>query len=70
MALKLDMSKAYDRVEWRFLDVTMRKMGSVDLIMACVESASYQVLVNGVPKTNFENAALLKLFDILQNLEH
>ena len=54
MALKLDLSKVYDRVEWRFLELTMRKMGFckqwVDLIMSCIGSASYQILVNGVPK--------------------
>ena len=54
IALKLDMSKVYDRVEWRFLDLTMRRMGFskrwVDLIMTCVGSVSYQILVNGVPK--------------------
>ena len=29
MALKLDMSKAYNKVEWRFLETTMRKMAFV-----------------------------------------
>ena len=54
VALKPDMSKAYDRVEWRFLDLTIRRTGFsnrwVDLIMACVGSVSYQILVNGVSR--------------------
>ena len=50
-AIKLDMSKAYDRVEWGFLEKIMRKLGFadqwVDLIMKCVTTVTYRVKVNG-----------------------
>ena len=51
MGLKLDMSKAYDRVEWVFLENIMRSMGFAEdwirLIMMCLSSVSYSVLING-----------------------
>ncbi|XP_019198916.1 PREDICTED: uncharacterized protein LOC109192676 [Ipomoea nil] len=50
-ALKLDMTKAYDRMEWPFLRNMMLALGFdarwVELIMVCVITVSYNFLVNG-----------------------
>jgi hypothetical protein len=51
MGIKIDMSKTYGKVEWVFLEAIMRKMEFsevwVKLIMECVSSVSYSILVNG-----------------------
>jgi hypothetical protein len=48
--VKLDMHKAYDRVEWIFLENMMRRLGFdgrwISLMMACVSSVHYQVRFN------------------------
>ncbi|KAL9658994.1 hypothetical protein QQ045_028253 [Rhodiola kirilowii] len=49
-SVKVDMSKAYDRVEWLFLERLLYKMGFatiwIDRVMRCVRSLSYQIKVN------------------------
>lgn len=54
MSLKLDMSKAYECVEWSYLEKVMTMLGfhpTFDsLIMACVTTATFSVLINGYPR--------------------
>ncbi|KAL3839206.1 hypothetical protein ACJIZ3_023797 [Penstemon smallii] len=51
MAIKLDLSKAYDRVEWDFLRAVMIRLGFdvrfVNLIMTCVSTVTYSFILNG-----------------------
>ncbi|GAU37194.1 hypothetical protein TSUD_30590 [Trifolium subterraneum] len=50
LALKIDISKAYDKVDWGFLRGVMSKMGFTDVwirwVMMCVSSVNYSVLMN------------------------
>ena len=50
-AYKLDLSKAYDRVDWDFLEQALTKWGFsaewLTWIMACVKSVTYSVKFNG-----------------------
>ncbi|KAL9676413.1 hypothetical protein QQ045_004627 [Rhodiola kirilowii] len=44
MSLKLDMSKAYDRIEWQFLEKILTKFGFPSRwVMKCVTTVSYKI---------------------------
>ena len=49
--LKVDFKKAFDSVQWDFIRLLLLKLGFpgnfVHLVMACVETTSYSVSVNG-----------------------
>ena len=51
LALKLNVSKAYNRVEWGFLKGMMIKLGFlevwVDRVMSCVSTPSFSIRING-----------------------
>ena len=50
-ALKLDVSKAYDRLEWNFLEHMLFKFGFnetwIARILMCIKSVSYNFIQNG-----------------------
>jgi hypothetical protein len=71
-AVKLDMSKAYDRVEWSFLQKMKEKLGFserwINLIMKCISTVSYRIKVNGeltdeiVPSRGLARGPFIPLF--------
>ena len=64
MAVKLDISKAYDQVEWGFFRNIMIKLGLdcrwVNLAMETITTASYSIIINGEPKSFFSPSIGIK----------
>ena len=69
MAIKLDLQKAYDRVNWKFLSIVLLHFGFnetfTNWIMSCVSSVSFEVVVNGGKFAGFKPSRGLRQGDPL-----
>lgn len=57
MLMQLDLSKAYDKVSWSYLEAVLRAFGFsqqwIQWVVALIKSPRYSILVNGAPSTPF-----------------
>ena len=69
MALKLDINKAYDRIEWIYLELLMKRIGFDDrwvaLVMECITTISYSILINGEPSQVIQPSRSIRQGDLL-----
>uniref|UniRef100_A0A1S4A0A6 Reverse transcriptase domain-containing protein n=1 Tax=Nicotiana tabacum TaxID=4097 RepID=A0A1S4A0A6_TOBAC len=67
VVMKLDMTKAYDRISWLFLTKMLRKMGFcerfIGLVYGIVSNNLYFALINGQPHGFFKSTKSVKQRD-------
>lgn len=64
---KIDLQKAYDSVEWVFLEQVLEALcfprKFIQWLIECVQTVNYTILVNGEPTTPFDIARGLRQGD-------
>nr|XP_016440054.1 PREDICTED: uncharacterized protein LOC107765869 [Nicotiana tabacum] len=67
--IKIDLQKAYDSVEWPFLEQVMFELGFpsqfITWIMECVHTVNYTIVINGEPTELFNAARGLRQGDLI-----
>ncbi|KAL6216654.1 hypothetical protein ACLB2K_009875 [Fragaria x ananassa] len=58
MAVKLDLEKAYDLLDWSYIKACLLRFGFhydwIELVMHCVKSVSFSIILNGSPQGWFQ----------------
>eukprot|EP00253_Pinus_taeda_P033781 PITA_33781 len=69
MMIKLDLSKAYNRLSWNYLGKVLESFGFcrrwIDWIHSLISSPSFSILVNGIPSKTFSATRGLRQGDPL-----
>lgn len=69
MAIKVDLAKAYDRLEWSFVHHALNAFRLpqmlIDLIMSCISSTSISILFNGGKLNSFKPTSGIRQGDLL-----
>jgi hypothetical protein len=57
--LKIDLAKAFDRLEWKFIVAALSRKGLhghfINLVHACISSPTFSVVINGQPFARFRS---------------
>ncbi|CAL8157492.1 unnamed protein product [Prunus armeniaca] len=71
LGMVINFEKAYDHVEWRFVDEVMIRKGFGDRwrswIRGCLETANFSVMINGRPRGKFRASRGLRQGDPLSH---
>ncbi|KAK3221018.1 hypothetical protein Dsin_014988 [Dipteronia sinensis] len=69
IAWKIDLAKAYDRLQWHFIQKVLNDIGIEGnlnrLIMNCVSSVQFKVIMNGETSNNFRPKSGIRQCDPL-----